>query len=190
MALTIGQAIRNIRTRLDMTQGDFAEMLGSQRNSIRRYEAGLVKPGFGVLGRLLNIAAPEEKEEKEAIVQEWNVRVGSPQTHVPDAADAVDPFTGALQIADGEEFFARLNQTVNALAWRTLSTLAAADDSLREIFGLWSQNKNDERAVRIFREVATLLRDRLAGLTPKKKQRLSRRSKAAPRPKRRPRKEP
>ena len=174
MALTIGQAIRSIRTRLQMTQTEFADMLGSQRNSIRRYEAGLVKPGFGVLGRLLNIAAVEETEEKQAIVREWNVRVGSPQSVAPDVADTVDPLTGAFQIADGEEFFARVTQTVNAAAWRTLATLAAADDSLREIFGLWSRNKNDDRAVRIFREVAALLRDRLAGLAPKKKQRLSR----------------
>lgn len=181
MALTVGQAIRNIRTRLQMTQAEFAEMLGSQRNSIRRYEADLVKPGFGILGRLLNIAVGEEKEEKEAIVREWNARLGSTQAHISDATDTVDLPTQVGQLPDDQEFFAQIRQTVNAAAWRTFITLAFADDSLREIFSLWSRHKHDERACRIFREVAAGLRDRLASLTPKKKRQPAGRSKEVPR---------
>jgi transcriptional regulator with XRE-family HTH domain len=168
VALTVGQAIKNIRTRLRMTQAEFAEMLGSQRNSIRRYEAGLIRPGFGMLGKLFGIALAEEKAEKEAIVQEWNAKVGSPQIHVPGTPGTAHLPTKAEQIWDDREFFIHLREVFNAAAWRTLTTLTTADDSLREIFDLWSRNKHDERAIRMFREAAASLRDRLATLAPKK----------------------
>ncbi len=71
----MGEIIRRVRTRLNKSQDEFAEMLRSQRNSVSRYETGRTKPGVVALWRLHNLAEPDEKK---AIALEIRRRVGRP----------------------------------------------------------------------------------------------------------------
>ncbi len=57
----LANAIRMIRTRLDLTMVDFAERIGCKQSTISRYESGKLIPGRSVLMLLLQLAKGSER---------------------------------------------------------------------------------------------------------------------------------
>ena len=162
---TLGEEIRRIRTRLRKSQEEFADLLGSQRNSISRYEANKVEPGLSILWRLHGIAEPDEKETFAAEIRK---QVGTAILGREATVEAtIDELRPIIQEMVQAEQLRSLNpgkrEDVAGLLWATFQLATSEDridESLIEILRLWVSHRKSKGAKKVFREAAALLRER------------------------------
>jgi transcriptional regulator with XRE-family HTH domain len=159
----IGQIVKRIRLRMRKTQKDFSVLIGSQRVSVSRYEAGSVEPSAPVLWRLYYLA---EKDEKEAIEQALKLRLGADLTGHNIIVDAtlsdleqMVNFEGRLDAIHSfnpnkRKDFTRFISEVSML----LETCESIDPSLTEIITLWRNHSGDRSSRTLFRQAADYLR--------------------------------
>ena len=172
---SLGEKIWRVRTRLRKTQREFAEILGSQQNSVSRYEKDKVVPGIAVLSILHNLA---DVEDKPAFADEIRRQVGagiintlgieSPELQgvaVKGSIEELRPMIeGMSEMQKWNAMAAAGRKDKAALLWAT-STLAEdqrIDDSLIEILMLCVQHRKQKGAVDAFRQAADFLRAKLA----------------------------
>src|ERR1035441_929651 len=172
---SLGEKIWRVRTRLRKTQREFAEILGSQQNSVSRYEKDKVVPGIAVLSILHNLA---DVEDKPAFADEIRRQVGagiintlgieSPELQgvaVKGSIEELRPMIeGMSEMEKWNAMAAAGRKDKAALLWAT-STLAEdqrIDDSLIEILMLCVQHRKQKGAVDAFRQAADFLRAKLA----------------------------
>jgi hypothetical protein len=138
-------------------------MLGSQRNSISRYEADRVQPSLSILWKLYHLA---EKDEKDQFMNAIRSRIGVDLTGRDVMADI--PLADVRQFVDFEERIAALN------AWNPnhrhdfhdfltvvldlVTTARTIDASVSDILRIWHHSPQDRNAGLVFREAAAFLR--------------------------------
>jgi transcriptional regulator with XRE-family HTH domain len=163
MAVEIGGAIRRVRIRLRKGQREFAEMLGSQSNSISRYEGNRVQPSLPVLWKLYHLAEPDEKPLFEDAIR---MRIG---TDLAGSEASID--MPMAQLRDLVTFQERLEslgawnpnrrKDFNEFLAAVLDLLMGAnniDRSIPELLRLWRDSKQDNEAAERFRQAAAFLK--------------------------------
>jgi transcriptional regulator with XRE-family HTH domain len=165
MPVGLGEKIRCIRTRLRKSQGEFAEILGSQQNSVSRYEKDKVEPGLGVLWKLHGLA---ERDEKEAFVIEIRRQIGiallgQEATVEVSTEDLSRILTVMAELQEWQSLIAAGRGDRAALLWATqqLKEDKHIDKSLIEILTLWVERRQQKGAASILRATAAFLRERL-----------------------------
>jgi transcriptional regulator with XRE-family HTH domain len=173
---SLGERIWRLRTTLRKTQGEFALILGSQQNSVSRYEKDKVVPGIAVLSKLHDLA---DAEDKQAFADEIRKQVGStiiesiglPEDPALQGVAARGSIKELRPIIAGMAEIQKQNSLITAgrkdkagLLWAA-STLAddqRIDDSLIEILMLCVHCRKQKGAATIFRKTAAFLRARIA----------------------------
>jgi transcriptional regulator with XRE-family HTH domain len=167
MSVKVGAAIRRMRGRLRKSQLEFAEVLGSQRSSISRYEINLVQPSLPILWKLYNMAEKDEKETFEVAMRE---QIGTDLAGTEARIDA--------PMADLRRFAIFENRLEALYSWNRdkrrdfqkflgavldlLTTARSIDSSIPEILRLWRNCAQNRGAAIEFRQAAAYLSVRLA----------------------------
>jgi len=79
---SLASAIRQIRSRLDLSQADLAKKLGCQQNAVSKYQSGKVHPGKDVLIRFWEIADAAERRLITAYLYEQFSFLSQPEQSV------------------------------------------------------------------------------------------------------------
>jgi transcriptional regulator with XRE-family HTH domain len=146
------------------TQQEFSVMIGSQRNSVSRYESGTVEPSAPVLWRLYHLS---ERDEKDIFESALKLRLGADLTGHEVALDAP-----LKELGDFVEFGAKLDSIYSLNTGKRkdfrnfigavvelLMTSKTIDYSLIDILRLWRDHGgHGSNAVLRFREAAAYLR--------------------------------
>jgi transcriptional regulator with XRE-family HTH domain len=161
----LGERIRRIRTRHRKSQEEFADILGSQRNSISRYEKDKVEPGLAILSKLHALA---EQDEKEAFAAEIRRQIG---TRILGSDATVQASIEELRpMIEGMAEIQKLDALVEAGRKDAAGVLWAAqqlaedrhiDKALTEILRLWVKHRKQKGAESVFQATAEYLRERL-----------------------------
>jgi len=169
VTLTLGERIARIRKRLRKSQSEFADIIGSQQNSISRYETDRVVPGVDVLWRLHGLA---EHDEKETFAAEIRLRIGTAilgqEATVEGSMEELRPILGSLITAEQLKGLNPTNrpdiQGLLAVLVDLLELDKPLDNSVLEILRLWQ--KYGPKRVHKFREAAAFLRGALGEAAP------------------------
>jgi len=162
---TLGDRIRLVRTRLRKNQSEFAQILGSQRTSVSRYEKNKVVPGIGILRGLRNLAEPEEEEAFEhEIIRQIGMAILGREATVSGTMDELEPMvTGVAEMQEWDSLIASGRKDQANLRWAAsvLGGDERIDESLLEILNLWVHYRKRRGAHSVLRLAAAFLRERL-----------------------------
>jgi transcriptional regulator with XRE-family HTH domain len=154
--------IRQIRTRLRLSQAGFAELLHCSQNSVSRYESGNSTPGLSTLLMLHDIGLPEERQIIDGYLKKSLAAKG--KHFNPNAS--VDVLRGLTDdSAFEEQFLAHVPSNLRE-KWEPLIEVLSSliytdrivDESIVEIIRLWSLHYKDQSAEILLRNVVGYLR--------------------------------
>jgi hypothetical protein len=138
-------------------------MLGSQRNSISRYEADLVQPSLPVLWKLYHMAEKDEKETFETAIREQigtdlvgtPARITMPMAHIRDLVVFQDRLAAldAWNPGKRRDFHAFLGAVLDVV-----TTARSIDSSIPELLRLWRDCAQNRDASAAFRRAVEYLR--------------------------------
>lgn len=149
----LSEAIRQIRKDLG-TQTEAARNLGIKQSTLSQYETGLVKPSFGVLMRIYNLAPPGP--DRQFIHEYLTSRMNNRPDLVEDIAagfnfiNETTPAGTPHRTQDLEQFA--------ALVVMIRNRGPKLDKSVNDILELWILYGNNRHAVRGFRDAAKYLK--------------------------------
>lgn len=173
--MTIAQAVRGLRKKLQKNQIEFAEMLGCQQNTVSRYEVGKLTPGPLVLIKLAQIAsqhgAGEEKVPVDNLLrQQFETGIFSGGASAEEAIARLSPHVDRMLLTNAimdllppdkrKDFGFR--QFVPAVA-NIFYDCGVVAVSVSEILALWPAHWNNPIAEAAFRDALGFLRGRLWG---------------------------
>jgi transcriptional regulator with XRE-family HTH domain len=159
----LGELVRQMRTRLNCSQAEFAKLLRCSQNSVSRYESGDSTPGLGTLLVLHDIGQIEERRIIDSYLKKSLGTRGKYFVH-PDAS--IDSLRGLIEdSAIEEQFLARIPSNLRE-KWEPLIEVLAGfvgtdrvvDESIVEIIRLWGLHYKDRQMESRLRDVVGYLR--------------------------------
>lgn len=102
--LTFGERIKKVRKALDLTQQEFADRIGSKRNTVATYEMGRTEPSTAVASLICR---------EFSVSEEW-LRTGAGEMFVPAAKDTLGELCAELNATELEEQIMRAYFRIDA----------------------------------------------------------------------------
>lgn len=160
--MDIGDIVRQMRTRLNQSQAQFARLLKCSQNSVSRYESGDSTPSLGTLLALHDIGLPEER----LVVDAYLKRGLSVRGKYSSPNASIDALRGLIEdSAFEEQFLAHISPGLRE-KWEPLIEILArivltdrvVDESITEIVRLWEPHSGDDRMKAWLRDLVGYLR--------------------------------
>lgn len=90
--MTLGERIKKVRKALDLTQQEFADRIGSKRNTVATYEMGRTDPSAAIVSLI---------HREFAVSQEW-LRTGEGEMFIPTSDESIDELVRQHGLGDLE----------------------------------------------------------------------------------------
>src|ERR1039458_9099502 len=163
--MDIPELIRQMRSRLNQSQAEFARLLGCSQNSVSRYESG-AQPTLGILLRLHDLGLAPERETLDTHIKKALGARGK----FFSAGASVENLRGLIEDSALEEQFLQNVSPALRAQWEPMVGIIVAliltdrvvDESIVEILRLWKWQGNDSRTTELLRDVVGYLRLQLA----------------------------
>lgn len=90
--MTLGERIKKLRKALDLTQQEFANRIGSKRNTIATYEMGRTDPSSAIVSLI---------HREFSVSEEW-LRTGEGEMFIPSSDESIDELVRQHGLGDME----------------------------------------------------------------------------------------
>lgn len=115
--MTLGERIKKVRKALDLTQQEFADRIGSKRNTVATYEMGRTEPSAAVISLVC----------REFNVSETWLRTGEGEMFIPITRDEeIAAFVGDALATESDTFKKRFISMLSKLKesdWEVLERM-------------------------------------------------------------------
>ena len=160
-SMDIPALVRQMRSRLNQSQAEFARLLGCSQNSVSRYESG-AQPTLGVLLRLHDLGLATERETLETHIKKG---LGARGKFFSTGA-SVENLRGLIEDSAVEEQILQNVSPTLRTQWEPLieviveliRTDRVIDESIVEVLRLWRYHGQDSRMAALLRDVVGYLR--------------------------------
>jgi transcriptional regulator with XRE-family HTH domain len=163
--MDIPELIRQMRSRLNQSQAEFARLLGCSQNSVSRYESG-AQPTLGILLRLHDLGLAPERETLETHIKKGLSARGK----FFSTGASVENLRGLIEDSALEERILQNVPPALRAQWEPLIEVIVAliltdrvvDESIVEVLRLWRWHGQDPSMAALLRDVVGYLRLQLA----------------------------